>query len=76
MAASAHTLFASENHLTTEQLAAVQAYAAKHGRKWKSVLRDAWMGRPPYDDTGTLRNLRNTHGSSWLEGFRLPKAES
>ncbi|ESW92667.1 hypothetical protein NKL07_21905 [Mesorhizobium sp. C280B] len=60
--------------LTPEELAAVQAYAAKHGRMWKSILRGAWLGQPPYDDTGTLRNLRNTHGPSWLDGFKLPKA--
>jgi len=62
--------------LTADELSALKAYSAKHGRKWKSILLDVWMGRPPYDDTGTLRNLRNTHGPSWLVAFRFPKQEA
>lgn len=53
---------------------ALAAYAAKHGRTWKATLREAWMGRAPHDDTGVLRELRNTHGPEWLKSFRLPKA--
>ncbi|MFS8057348.1 hypothetical protein QD357_31805 [Rhizobium sp. BR 317] len=41
--------------LTLEQEAALQAYAAKHGRRWKSILNNAWMGGPPHDDGGLLR---------------------
>lgn len=55
--------------LTAEQLDALTRYAAKHGRFWKSKLRRAWMGGPPYDDTGPLRELRNTHGHYWLKDF-------
>ncbi|MER9961652.1 hypothetical protein NKJ72_11905 [Mesorhizobium sp. M0045] len=62
--------------LSAVELAALQRYAAKHGRRWKSVLRGAWMGHAPYDDGGTLRTLRNTHGPSWLDGFKLPKGEA
>ncbi|ACM39300.1 conserved hypothetical protein (plasmid) [Allorhizobium ampelinum S4] len=60
--------------LTDEQERALQAYAAKHGRRWKSVLSNAWMGEAPYDDGPLLRYLRNTRGPSWLVTYRLPKA--
>ena len=60
--------------LSDDQEAALRAYAAKHGRRWESILSDVWMGGPPYDDGGTLRGLRNTHGPTWLLSYRLPKA--
>ena len=59
--------------LTNEQQQVLQAYAAKHGRRWKSVLSNAWMGGPPYDDGGILRSLRNSHGPTWLVSYRLPR---
>ncbi|QWW77517.1 MULTISPECIES: SANT/Myb-like DNA-binding domain-containing protein [Hyphomicrobiales] len=59
--------------LTEEEEQALQAYAAKHGRRWKSVLNHVWMGGAPYDDGGALRRLRNSHGPSWLHAYRLPK---
>jgi hypothetical protein len=59
--------------LTPEQEAALQAYAARHGRSWKSILNNAWMGGPPFDDGGLLRRLRNSHGPTWLQSYRLPK---
>ncbi|MBP1886584.1 hypothetical protein [Sinorhizobium mexicanum] len=59
--------------LTEEEEQVIQAYAAKHGRRWKSILNRVWMGGPPYDDGGTLRRLRNSHGPSWLHAYRLPK---
>jgi hypothetical protein len=59
--------------LTAHEVDTLRAYAAKHGRTWKATLRGAWMGHAPYDDGGTLRNLRNTHGPSWLVSYRLPK---
>lgn len=59
--------------LTAEEEQALQAYAAKHGRRWKSVLNHVWMGGAPYDDGGTLRRLRNSHGPTWLHSYRLPK---
>lgn len=59
--------------LTSEQHDALAAYAAKHGRRWKSILNNAWMGGPPYDDGGILRGLRNSHGPSWLVSYRLRK---
>ncbi|WP_457578172.1 hypothetical protein [Ensifer adhaerens] len=59
--------------LTKEEEQALQAYAIRHGRRWKSVLNHVWMGGPPHDDAGTLRRLRNSHGPSWLLSYRLPK---
>lgn len=61
--------------LDAEQVAALQAYAARHGRRWKSILNNVWMGGAPYDDGGILRLLRNTHGPSWLHRYRLPRAK-
>lgn len=55
---------------TPEQLAALSAYAAEHGRTWKSQLNDDWMnGRA----SGPLQQVRNQFGPSWLVRFRLPK---
>jgi len=59
--------------LTPELEAALQAYAARHGRRWKSILNNAWMGGPPYDDGGLLCGLRNSHGPTWLQSYWLPK---
>lgn len=61
--------------LDPEQVAALQRYAARHGRRWKSILNNVWMGGAPHDEGGTLRRLRNTHGPSWLHRYRLPKAK-
>ncbi|PDT01452.1 hypothetical protein CO666_25500 [Rhizobium chutanense] len=60
---------------TAEQETALQAYAARHGRRWKSILNNVWMGGAPYDDGGTLRGLRNTHGPTWLQSYRLAKSK-
>lgn len=54
--------------LTTEQHAELAKYADVYGRTWKQSLRDDWMsGR----SSGTLHALRNTHGPTWLIGFKL-----
>ena len=58
---------------TDQELEALREYAARHGRSWKSVLNHAWMGEPPHDDRPILRRLRNTHGPTWLDRYRLPK---
>lgn len=62
--------------LSTDQEAALLAYAARHGRRWKSILNNVWMGGPPHDDGGILRGIRNTHGPTWLQPYRLPKADT
>jgi hypothetical protein len=61
--------------LNAEQVAALQAYATRHSRRWKRMLNNVWMGGAPYDDGGILRRRRNTHGPSWLQYYRLPKAK-
>lgn len=58
--------------LTPEQVCALQAYAARHGRRWKSILNNVWTGGAPHEDGGILRGLRNTHGPTWLHNYRLP----
>ena len=60
--------------LNDDQEAALRAYAVRHGRRWKSILKNVWMGGPPHDDGGILRGLRNTHGPNWLQSYRSPKA--
>ncbi|WP_234913187.1 hypothetical protein [Rhizobium giardinii] len=59
--------------LTAAEEQALQAYAAKHGRRWKSVLNHVWMGGQPHDDGATLRRQRNARGPTWLQSYRLPK---
>lgn len=56
--------------LTDHQLRALQVFADRHGRRWKEQLRQAWMNAAPIGPT--LHQLRNTHGPSWLDRFRLP----
>jgi hypothetical protein len=57
--------------LTAEELIALQAYAAKHGRTWKArlAMEDWYYARL----TGPLHALRNSHGPTWLHHFKLPK---
>ena len=58
---------------TDRQVNALRDYAVRHGRSWKRILNDAWMGEAPHDDGPILRRLRNTHGPTWLDRYRLPK---
>jgi hypothetical protein len=53
--------------LTNEQEAALIAFAALHGRRWKSVLAEGWQ-RAAYP--GPLQEIRNQFGPSWLAGWR------
>lgn len=67
---------------STDETAALTAFAKEYGREWKSYLTAAWLsyahkgihmgGR----DTGILRTIRNTHGVEWLTAYRLPKADA
>ena len=59
--------------LTDRQVNALRDYAVRHGRSWKRILNDAWMGEAPHDDGPILSRLRNTHGPTWLDRYRLPK---
>jgi hypothetical protein len=60
--------------LTTEEQAALRAWAAEQGRTWKAALRDAWetgnYGGSEHD--AELQRIRNKLGPSWLVKYRLP----
>lgn len=58
---------------TADQLAALAAYAEKHGRTWKHSLRLAWFnGTDANEPAGCfLRQVRNELGPRWLNAFRL-----
>jgi hypothetical protein len=67
--------------LTDNETAELVAYASVEGRRWKDTLQREswWRGIPARDKRGAeypaLYGLRNSHGPSWLVGYRLPKAE-
>lgn len=48
---------------TGEQLEALKAYAAEHGRTWKHQLWQEWQDGT---DIGLLRQIRNEFGPRWL----------
>lgn len=56
-------------NLTPDQLNALRAFAAEHGRNWKSKLLAGWL-RAAYP--GPLQQVRNSHGPTWLAGFKFP----
>lgn len=53
---------------TAQQAQALQRYADRHGRNWKSSLCTAWVSRKDelMADAGLLRQVRNTLGPKWL----------
>lgn len=53
---------------TADQLAAVAAFAARHGRTWRADLATAWgTGTDAAEPGGhLLRQVRNQHGPVWL----------
>ncbi len=64
---------------TADEIAALEAFAAAHGRKWKSELRDVywynariWKDGPSESMGYVLHGIRNNRGPSWLDDFRLP----
>lgn len=61
---------------TAEQLAALTAFAVKHGRTWKSTLLAKWANGSDANEPngGLLRQVRNAFGPSWLERFKLPES--
>jgi hypothetical protein len=59
-----------KRELTPEQLTALQAYAASHGRTWKAQLNYEWQSGTAH---GPLQQIRNSFGPSWLIRFKLPK---
>jgi hypothetical protein len=58
------------SNLTQEEIAALEQYAAEHGRTWKAQLRDDWMNART---VGTIHALRNSpdFGPDGLRRFRL-----
>ncbi|WP_159953194.1 hypothetical protein [Rhizobium sp. 18065] len=68
--------------LNAAQIDALQAFAADYGRGWKAKLSDVYwynarIWRDPRGDPESqagyvLHGLRNSHGPSWLMGFKLP----
>ncbi len=54
-----------------EQLQALRAFAAAHGRTWKAALRAEWMqacqGISDPELQGLLQQVRNQLGPAWLE---------
>lgn len=66
--------------LKPDELTALQAFAAEHGRRWKSVLTDVywynariWRAGPNDCYGYILHGIRNEFGPSWLDSFKLPK---
>ncbi len=52
-----------------ETVAALRAFAKRHGRSWKFELGVKWMNASA---DPVLHRLRNTHGPTWLAGYKLP----
>lgn len=67
-------------NLTDEEIAALQAFAKEHGRRWKDELTDVYwynarIWRGPDERMGyLLHGLRNEFGPTWLlDHLKLPK---
>jgi hypothetical protein len=58
------------NQLDHAQLYALEVYAREHGRNWKSKLNLDWMTG---GTTGTLQQIRNSFGPTWLTRFNLKR---
>lgn len=62
--------------LDADETAQLREFAKFEGRKWKDRLLYCWWYRGlPVPGFPLLYGLRNSHGPSWLAGYRLPKAE-
>lgn len=60
---------------TPEQVEALKAYAAYHGRNWKSQLHADWMKAGSAWDGPyyLLQQVRNSFGPTWLNNMSLTK---
>lgn len=58
---------------TTQQIEALEQFAAIHGRNWKTVLGNAWMNGNynGFEKDWLLQQVRNTFGPSWLAKLSL-----
>lgn len=67
---------ATHKTITPAQTAALIWFAEKHGRTWKSKLRDMWTHGAHIgvsaDAEAEVYALRNTHGPSWLVNYQPP----
>lgn len=52
-----------------KQQAALAAFAAVHGRRWKAELHRQWEAASAEPE---LHRLRNTHGPTWLDRYHRP----
>lgn len=59
---------AGKPHPNAETMAALVAFAAKEGRRWKQRLAGLWLTGSGQEGE-LLRRLRNTHGPTWLQAF-------
>jgi len=67
--------------LSLAQLNALRTFANVNGRSWKCELNDAWMtGRyrdyNGADDEGSLQQIRNAFGPSWLVKFSFANVKT
>jgi len=70
--------------LWPHEVAALDAFAARHGKAWRRTLADSYWpnARIFEDETGdrshghALHGLRNRLGPAWLAGFNLAKAKA
>jgi hypothetical protein len=69
--------------LTADELDALRSWAKQHGRCWKVPLRALWSFAVVTENTSTdvdrdttVYCLRNSHGPSWLNGFRFKGKEN
>ena len=70
-------VFVGIRELTAEESAALQAFAAKHGRSWKDKLASVyWYNARVWNGHACLHGLRNdpAWGHDGLQAYRLPKA--
>jgi hypothetical protein len=58
--------------LTTEQQNALNNFAAKHGRTWRSKLRSMWFSGADANqpDGAYLRQVRNQQPPAFLDAFK------
>lgn len=54
--------------MTDEDFAAMAAYAAQHGRKWKERISQAWLN-DWREQWGALRSIRNNPHYAGTTGF-------
>jgi len=61
---------------TQIEIAALRAFAAAHGRNWKSELVCTyWYNARVWNGLHVLHAIRNTFGPKWLYRFKLPKPD-